>query len=51
MSGEKVAAEQIAELIELLSEYIVEDSLGREYLVRGGHVRMNGGLEFVYSSV
>ena len=36
----------LAVVVELVGEYVAED-----YLVRGGHVRMNGGLEFVYSSV
>ncbi|WP_328282469.1 MarR family winged helix-turn-helix transcriptional regulator [Photobacterium phosphoreum] len=54
MPGEKVTAEQIAERCELSSSWastLLKTTWERGYLVRGGYVRMNGGLEFVYSSV
>lgn len=54
MPSEKVTAEQIAERCELSSSWastLLKTVWERGYLVRGGHVRMNGGLEFVYSSV
>ncbi|PSW33405.1 MarR family transcriptional regulator [Photobacterium phosphoreum] len=54
MPSEKVTAEQIAERCELSNSWastLLKTVWERGYLVRGGHVRMNGGLEFVYSSV
>ncbi|PSV14951.1 MarR family winged helix-turn-helix transcriptional regulator [Photobacterium kishitanii] len=51
MPGEKVTAEQIAERCDLSSSWastLLKTVWERGYLVRGGHVRMNGGLEFVY---
>ncbi|PSU88957.1 MarR family transcriptional regulator [Photobacterium kishitanii] len=51
MPGEKVTAEQIAKRCELSSSWastLLKTVWERGYLVRGGHVRMNGGLEFVY---
>ncbi|MCD9523707.1 MarR family transcriptional regulator [Photobacterium carnosum] len=54
MPGEKVTAEQIAERCELSSSWastLLKTVWERGYLVRGSYVRMNGGLEFVYSSV
>ncbi|MCD9498592.1 MarR family transcriptional regulator [Photobacterium carnosum] len=54
MLGEKVTAEQIAERCELSNSWastLLKMVWERRYLVRGGYVRMNGGLEFVYSSV
>lgn len=54
MPGEKVTAELIAERCDLSSSWastLLKTVWERGYLVRGGHVRMNGGLEFVYSSV
>lgn len=54
MPGEKVTAEQIAKRCELSSSWastLLKMVWERGYLVRGGHVRINGGLEFVYSLV
>ncbi|WP_238087210.1 MarR family winged helix-turn-helix transcriptional regulator [Photobacterium damselae] len=52
--GEEVTSEQIAERCNLSSSWastLLKTVWERGYLVRGGHVQMNGGLEFVYSSV
>ncbi len=54
MPGEKVIAEQIAERCELSCSWartLLKTVWERGYLLRGGYVRMNGGLEVVYSSV
>lgn len=54
MPSEKVTAEQIAERCDLSCSWastLLKTVWERGYLVRGGYVRVSGGLEFVYSSV
>ena len=52
MLGEKVTAEQIAERCELSSSWastLLKTVWEKGYLVRGGHIRENGGIMFDYS--
>ncbi|EAS64676.1 MarR family transcriptional regulator [Photobacterium angustum] len=54
MSGEKVKAEQIAERCELscwCASTLLKAVWERGYLVRGGRVQMNVGLDSVYTLV